>query len=914
MRKVIQIWLLSLVVLASMVTRAEAQMLQINSITQPTCTTPNSGEFEMELVGSTLDTVVFVLNAFPATGGMFTQSDTIASLTILYSGLSEGNYFVSVFEPGVNPDIDSDAVSLDISEPNITVPGTPVTVCSNEGPQDLLALVSADQPGGTFSFSGTGVTGNFYDPAGQSGFENVTVTYTLGVCTVSNTITFDIEPAPVLILFPTTLCEDDSPIDLTTSVTTNIPGGILTFAGPGVTGTNFDPTGLSGPINIDVTYTLNNCTVNEVLVVDVQELPVLTLPNTTVCDNAGVQDLTTIVSATPAGGNFSFSGPGVSGNSFDPAGLSGIQNINVTYDEGVCTETGVLTLNVENAPTITLNPTTPLCENAGPQDLLTMVSGNPPGGTFSFTGPGVTATSFDPAGLGGTAANIDVTYILGSCSVTETMVIDVEGIPVLTLSPNSPLCENSAVQDLLAMVSANPAGGAFTFSGPGVAGNLFDPSGLGGTTVNIDVNYVLSSCTVADVLVIDVQTTPTLTLNPTTPLCANAGLQDLLTMVTGNPTGGAFSFSGTGVTGNNFDPFGLSGPISINVTYVLGSCSVTGTMVIDVEPTPILTLNPTTPVCDADSPLDLLPMVSANPTGGTFSFAGPGVSGNQFDPMGQTGMVNITVTYQLGVCTVNEVMIIDVEQAPTLSLNPISPLCENAGPQDLSSWVSSNPAGGVFTFSGLGVSGNTFDPAGLFGFVNINVDYSFGTCTVSNVMQVDVQSVPTFTFNPPAAICNDAGLQDLLSIVAVNPTGGTLTFSGPGVIGNNFNPSGLIGVINIQVSYVLSTCSRVDTLQLNLNDAATVTAGSDQTVCETDVVSLNGAIGGGATSSIWTSTGTGLFDDNTSPTAIYTPSMMDRNLGSVILTLITNDPDGAGPCSVQSSSLTVTFNPAAIVD
>ena len=418
-----------------------------------------------------------------------------------------------------------------------------------------------------------------------------------------------------------------------------------------------------------------------------------------------------------------------------------------------------------------------------------------------------------------------------------------------------------------------------------------------------------------DVLVIDIQTTPVLTLNPSTPLCANAGLQNLLTMASASPSGGTFSFSGSGVAGNNFDPFGLSGPVNIDVTYVLGTCSVTETMVIEVEPTPVLTLNPTTPVCDADSPLNLLPMVSANPGGGVPSLlVALECLANQFDPMGQTGMVNITVTYQLGACTVNEVMIIDVEQAPSLSLSPTSPLCENAGPQDLTAWATANPGGGVFAFSGPGVTGTTFDPAGLNGFVNINVDYSIGACMISRIMQVDVQSVPTITFNPPAAICNDAGLLDLLTIVTVNPTGGTLTLSGPGVIGNNFNPSGLVGVIDIQVNYVLSTCSAVETLQLTLNDAATVTAGPDQTVCETDVVALNGIIGGGATSSIWTSTGSGLFDDNTSLTAAYTPSMMDRNIGSVILTLITNDPDGIGPCSVNSSSLTVTFNPAAIAD
>ena len=181
-------------------------------------------------------------------------------------------------------------------------------------------------------------------------------------------------------------------------------------------------------------------------------------------------------------------------------------------------------------------------------------------------------------------------------------------------------------------------------------------------------------------------------------------------------------------------------------------------------------------------------------------------------------------------------------------------------------------------------------------------------------MSVDIQIVPTVNFNPPAAICNDSGLQDLLTMVSVNPTGGTLIFTGPGVIGNNFNPAGLIGPIDIEVSYVLTYCSRVDTMRLMLNDAATVDAGLDQAVCETDAVLLNGTIGGGATSGIWVSTGSGSFDDNTSLTVTYTPSPADISAGSVVLTLITNDPDGAGPCAVENSSLTISITQAAFVD
>jgi len=905
-----------LVALLSVPLSSLAQTLQVSSTISPTCTMPNSGEFEVELTGPGLpDTVRFRLNGFPSGAPPFVQNDQTTSKVILYPNLTEGNYFVDVFDTDGNSIAPGVFVALDITEPIISVPPVPTTVCSNDGPQDLLSLVSADQPGGTFTFTGPGVSGTTFDPSGRNGFENVNVTYTLDVCTVSSIVTFDVEPAPIIIPNPRTVCEDSGPLNLLPLVTANIPGGTFSFSGPGVSGNTFDPSGQSGTIPVDVVYILGNCTVNGILDITVQELPVLTLNPTTICENEAPVNLTTLVSASPVGGTFSFSGTGVSGSNFNPAGLGGSSvNVDVTYTLGQCVETGVLAITIESPPTITLNPLSPICENAGTQDLLTMVSGSPAGGTFTFTGPGVSGNNLNPSGLGGGPINITVDYTIGSCTSTEVLVIDIETTPVLTLNPTTPVCENSAALDLTSMVSASPAGGAFSFSGPGVSGTSFDPSGLGGTSASIDVTYSLGTCTVVNTMTIGVQQTPTLTLNPTTPICENESSQDLLAMVSASPTGGTFSFSGPGVTGNSFSPSGLNGSINIDVTYDLGSCIVTNTMVIEVEPTPVLTLTPVTPQCDSNMPVDLLTWVSASPGGGTFSFSGPGVTGNIFDPMGQSGTVNIVVTYELSACTVTGTMVIDVEQAPVLVLNPNTPLCQNAGPQDLTSWVTTNPPGGTLTFSGPGVTGTTFNPAGLAGFIAVNVSYTLGVCTTNSTMSVDVQIVPNVNLNPPAAICNDQGIQNLLSMVSVNPSGGTLTFSGPGVSGNTFDPTGLSGTIEVAVDYSLTFCSRADTLELVVNDAATVDAGSDLVICETDQAMLAGSIGGGASAAQWTTTGSGTFNDNTNLNAIYTPSGADITAGSVVLTLITNDPDGAGPCSVESSSVTLTINPAAFAD
>ncbi len=68
---------------------------------------------------------------------------------------------------------------------------------------------------------------------------------------------------------------------------------------------------------------------------------------------------------------------------------------------------------------------------------------------------------------------------------------------------------------------------------------------------------------------------------PPNEVCQSGPAINLSTLVTGTPGG---TFTGTGVTGNNFDPTGLSGPIDI--TYIVldsaGTCSDSSTQPISV--------------------------------------------------------------------------------------------------------------------------------------------------------------------------------------------------------------------------------------------------------------------------------------------------------------------------------------------
>ena len=100
-----------------------------------------------------------------------------------------------------------------------------------------------------------------------------------------------------------------------------------------------------------------------------------------------------------------------------------------------------------------------------------------------------------------------------------------------------------------------------------------------------------------------------------------------------------------------------------------------------------------------------------------------------------------------------------------------------------------------------------------------------------------------------------------------------------------------------------------DQIDISLNDTVQVSAGVDASICSDDDITLNGSIGGSASSASWSTSGTGTFDDNNLLNATYTPSAGDLIAGSIVLTLTTDDP--VGPCNATSDDMVLTFSEAA---
>jgi hypothetical protein len=252
--------------------------------------------------------------------------------------------------------------------------------------------------------------------------------------------------------------------------------------------------------------------------------------------------------------------------------------------------------------------------------------------------------------------------------------------------------------------------------------------------------------------------------------------------------------------------------------------------------------------------------------------------------------------------------------------------------------VISEPNASVIAMSGMGslqviVNGNSVE------ICNYNNCSNFEQVTLVASNQCGQSSTTIFIQSQPGWINAYPYTQDICSgtnaNINVNSQGGC-GFTSNSISYNIIIPSGVTTDYNLfgnlmpwtpfSPNFINTTSSPqivyIDFYQYcggNLQQAQVVVyptpivnAGVDQSICSNSPISLNGTIGGGATSAYWTTSGSGTFANSSSVTTTYTPSQADVNAGTVTLTLIAND--AIGLCSSVSDQLVVSFGSSAAVN
>ncbi|MGM5470094.1 LamG-like jellyroll fold domain-containing protein [Flavobacteriaceae bacterium LMO-SS05] len=190
---------------------------------------------------------------------------------------------------------------------------------------------------------------------------------------------------------------------------------------------------------------------------------------------------------------------------------------------------------------------------------------------------------------------------------------------------------------------------------------------------------------------------------------------------------------------------------------------------------------------------------------------------------------------------------------------------------------------------------------------------------------VTVNTAPTVNAGPDFSIC-EGSTATMSATRGGSATSGTWTSSSGNNTGFSNNSTTAIytpnatDITNGSVTLTYTTndpagpCTAVsDSMILTINQAPTVNAGPDFTICEGSTATMSATLGGSATSGTWSSSSSGASGfSNNSTTAVYTPNATDISNGTVTLTYTTNDP--SGPCASVSDTMVLTINPAAVVD
>lgn len=612
-----------------------------------------------------------------------------------------------------------------------------------------------------------------------------------GWCTsTSAPISVTVNPLPtVTVSGTTTICTGE-----TTTLTASGASSYSWDSGLGAGSTkNVSPISTSTYI---VTGTdANNCVNTETVIVTVNALPdaVFTGLNATYCLNNPASTL------VPNLGGGSFTGPGVSGTTFDPA-IATVGTNEVKYiitDGNGCTDSTSQNTIVNPLPDATFTGlAASYCEDA------TSVTLNPATGGGTFSGPGVSGTSFDPSNANLGTNNIQYSVTDGNgCSANSSQNVTVNALPDADFNTlAASYCQDGNTVTLV----PNQSGG--TFSGSGVTGTTFAPASATVGSVNVSYNITDGNgCSNTSIQSTTVNTLPDASFSGlAASYCEDFGS----VLMTPTVSGGAFS--GTGVSSNVFNtPLANIGANEIKYIVTNGNgCTDSTSQTVTVNALPNTNFTGLlVEYCQNDAPTNLIPSQSGG------NFIGSGVSSGQFDPsLATPGSINVTYSITDGNgcfnSTTESTTVYALPDASFTTLN--AEYCEDATSVNL----IANQAGG--TFSGDGVTGNSFEPSNAnIGSNNVKYVITDGNgCADSTIQTVTINALPDSSFT---GLGIEYCQNEPLVILTPNEMGGT--FVGNGIInGNEFHPSlASVGINDIQYSITNSqNCSSSSTQQVEI--------------------------------------------------------------------------------------------------
>ncbi|MBC8083480.1 MAG: gliding motility-associated C-terminal domain-containing protein, partial [Hymenobacter sp.] len=292
-------------------------------------------------------------------------------------------------------------------------------------------------------------------------------------------------------------------------------------------------------------------------------------------------------------------------------------------------------------------------------------------------------------------------------------------------------------------LTATPAGG--TFSGPGVAGNTFNPNVAGPGTHVLSYSVDVGGCRLRAT---QTATVFRATVGPAFTVCSNGSA----TPLAGSPAGGTWTgpgVSGSVAAGFVFTPTpALLGTQMLTYSVAGAGCTSVATLMASVQAYRVFSPPTLPPYCSTSSaPVALPNGVSWSGRG----VRGPFSTGFTFTPsLAGAGSFALSYTTGSGLCDVSGTVPVTVSNPPLIILPPDTLLCPGT---TQAFRLRATPAGGVWSGTSVTGAGIFTPPAGFTGTVTLTYTVAAAGCVSAVTRRVGVAEPPTYAARWEVELC-----------------------------------------------------------------------------------------------------------------------------------------------------------------
>ncbi|MFH1319352.1 MAG: PKD domain-containing protein [Bacteroidota bacterium] len=585
------------------------------------------------------------------------------------------------------------------------------------------------------------------------------------------------------------------------------------------------------------------------------------------------------------------------------------------------------------------------------------------GGTFSPNNTTLNAT-YTPGSAGITAGN--VTLILFSTNnglcfpESDTMGITITPSPVLDPGSDQYVCNGDDVF-LNGSVSGGTSTGGWTSTGSGTFDDstllnaVYTPSPadtLAGTVFFLLTSTNNGNCIpVTEIITVTLTTKPIVDAGIDDTVCANNALVSLNGSVSGSTTSGIWTTNGTGTFTDSTDLNTTYTPSSNDISagtvtlmlYSTNACLITDSVIIIITPAPNVNAGTDDIYCLNNPIVTLNGSITAGATTGVWSTTGTGIfddptllnatyTPSSLDTL--IGSINFTLTStNNGLCLAEtDVMNVSFVPPPSVYAGPDQIVCANHY-VPLNGNVFGGSGTGQWSTTGSGTFSDINDFNGIYNFsvadttaksvsLILTTPASAGCFAVSDTFDVQITPGPYVYAGEDTTVCSNNDTIFIDAIISGGASTGIWTTNGSGVFIPNDSDLTAIYIPSASdadsgsIELILTSTHNGDcfpeddTIFVTITPAPVVDAGTDQYICNGDFILTGALVSGGSTTGIWTTSGTGTFNDSSLINAIYTPS--DNDTSGIVYLILTSTNNGN--CLAEIDTMVATLTTKPIVD